>query len=391
MVITCASCETRFQVADGRIPVKGAWVRCSRCHHRFLVTPSSDADASQPEYEDSALEESGGSTETDLDNPQFLFERNETPPAEAGDSVDSLQLEGTATPAPPRRERPSPDGADLALGDEDPLAGLDAEIDEEREGDSFEALTPPLGQDDLGSAEQSFAGIAADECPTKGAGKGPDLSSLPDLDDEPDDSWDTMTAMEVPSSAGSSAFDRAESAPKRESSAPSPAAPELSPRRADLESFTLRVLAVVVAVALSAGGVRAVALHGLGEVAGPETVESDGWQAAELEAYNLRDDSGRPVLVVRGKLYRNGRAAPPRVLATLLDPSGRPIGDATAAALVRLDDEELSPTALGQRLVGYDDWVRSEIPAIVRGFTVLVPEPPLRARRYRLELVEPPA
>jgi predicted Zn finger-like uncharacterized protein len=37
MIITCASCLTKFNLDDSRIPTKGAKVRCSRCKHIFYV------------------------------------------------------------------------------------------------------------------------------------------------------------------------------------------------------------------------------------------------------------------------------------------------------------------------------------------------------------------
>jgi predicted Zn finger-like uncharacterized protein len=39
MIVTCASCLTKFNLEDSRIPEKGAKVRCSRCHHVFYVVP----------------------------------------------------------------------------------------------------------------------------------------------------------------------------------------------------------------------------------------------------------------------------------------------------------------------------------------------------------------
>jgi predicted Zn finger-like uncharacterized protein len=39
MVITCASCLTKFNLDDSRIPPKGVKVRCSRCKHIFYVVP----------------------------------------------------------------------------------------------------------------------------------------------------------------------------------------------------------------------------------------------------------------------------------------------------------------------------------------------------------------
>jgi predicted Zn finger-like uncharacterized protein len=39
MIVTCASCLTKFNLDESRIPAKGTKVRCSRCQHVFLVTP----------------------------------------------------------------------------------------------------------------------------------------------------------------------------------------------------------------------------------------------------------------------------------------------------------------------------------------------------------------
>jgi predicted Zn finger-like uncharacterized protein len=39
MVVTCASCLTKFNLDDSRIPAKGVKVRCSRCKHTFFVVP----------------------------------------------------------------------------------------------------------------------------------------------------------------------------------------------------------------------------------------------------------------------------------------------------------------------------------------------------------------
>ncbi len=388
MVITCGSCETRFQVADGRIPEKGAWVRCSRCHHRFLVTPSSDGDLEGADYEDSAppdAEEPGGSTETDLDNPQFLFDRagaDEDEDPDDRDDETAMQIEGSSTPMPGEdygqtgweppadagdmRAAPVPDALASAEDGPDPLA------------QEFEALE---ATGSAGEAEDSFAGI------------GIDVSELPGLDDDGDamESWDTLATGRVPDApaegvpgAPPESKGRGSRRSRRDFT---PASPEVGVQGPDLESFTLRVLAVIVAVALSAGGVRAVVLHGLGEVGGPETVVANGWRATDLQVFRLRDGSGLPVLVMRGKLYRGGREAPPRVQATLLDQSGRALAEPTPAVLVRLSDDELSPESLSERLAAYNSWARAGAPAIVRGFTVLVHEPSADARRFRLEVL----
>jgi predicted Zn finger-like uncharacterized protein len=43
MVITCASCLTKFNLDDSRIPAAGVKVRCSRCRHVFYVSPPAEA------------------------------------------------------------------------------------------------------------------------------------------------------------------------------------------------------------------------------------------------------------------------------------------------------------------------------------------------------------
>ncbi len=387
MVITCGSCETRFQVADGRIPAKGAWVRCSRCHHRFLVTPSSDGTATEPKEQDSAppeADEPGASTETDLDNPQFLFDRAEASSGVDDSGDDVMDIEGSETPMP---------GQDYGqTGWQDPS-------DEPEESPPPAETSPSEAVDDSDDLdEQSFAGFGADDddsAPEPSTDLGDDVASLPDLDEDGDalESWDTVASGKVPglSPVGSAdaplgaTTERSSLIPKRRLG--NAAHGEVTPRGPDLESFTLRVLAIVVAITLSAGGVRAVALHGMGEVGGPAAVDASGWQATEFQVYRLRDAAGRPVIVIRGKLYSNGQEPAPDVQATLLDRYGRGLAGPTSALLVRLKDTELTPDSLSYQLAGHYEWSRTEVPSTVQGFTVLVPEPPENAQRFRLELL----
>ena len=44
MIVTCASCLTKFSLDDSRIPPQGAKVRCSRCQHVFHVVPPAPFD-----------------------------------------------------------------------------------------------------------------------------------------------------------------------------------------------------------------------------------------------------------------------------------------------------------------------------------------------------------
>jgi predicted Zn finger-like uncharacterized protein len=43
MIVTCASCLTKFNLDESRIPAKGAKVRCSRCQHVFFIVPPTES------------------------------------------------------------------------------------------------------------------------------------------------------------------------------------------------------------------------------------------------------------------------------------------------------------------------------------------------------------
>jgi len=42
MIVTCASCLTKFNLDESKIPAKGAKVRCSRCRHVFFIVPPTE-------------------------------------------------------------------------------------------------------------------------------------------------------------------------------------------------------------------------------------------------------------------------------------------------------------------------------------------------------------
>ena len=42
MIVTCASCMTKFSLDESKIPAKGAKVRCSKCQHVFFVAPPTE-------------------------------------------------------------------------------------------------------------------------------------------------------------------------------------------------------------------------------------------------------------------------------------------------------------------------------------------------------------
>lgn len=51
MIVTCASCMTKFSLDESKIPAKGAKVRCSKCQHVFLVVPPTEPPPERKEEE----------------------------------------------------------------------------------------------------------------------------------------------------------------------------------------------------------------------------------------------------------------------------------------------------------------------------------------------------
>jgi predicted Zn finger-like uncharacterized protein len=43
MIVTCASCLTKFTLDESKIPAKGAKVRCSKCQHVFFIVPPAES------------------------------------------------------------------------------------------------------------------------------------------------------------------------------------------------------------------------------------------------------------------------------------------------------------------------------------------------------------
>jgi predicted Zn finger-like uncharacterized protein len=52
MIVTCASCLTKFSLDESRIPAKGAKVRCSRCQHVFFIVPGAEPKEEHEPIED---------------------------------------------------------------------------------------------------------------------------------------------------------------------------------------------------------------------------------------------------------------------------------------------------------------------------------------------------
>jgi predicted Zn finger-like uncharacterized protein len=109
MIITCASCLTKFNLDDSRISQKGVKVRCSRCHHVFYVVPP-------PETKEEVMEnfESFAKYHEDLMVPgeeakrkpgQEKEEREPLPAREEEETPPERPSEKPKVPEPPAPEK----------------------------------------------------------------------------------------------------------------------------------------------------------------------------------------------------------------------------------------------------------------------------------------------
>lgn len=436
MVVECEGCGTRFNLADGQVPEGGARVRCSKCHHRFVVTPSGAPPASLTSQDSPASGESGRE-EPNLDNPEFLFDDEpEGGPATAAEVEVEVEVDVDVAPADEDLTQ-NPDLeqtmiADLPGDDSHAEAesfsdeAADVEDDEEIFGEDDDSvpslpaamrptptqvtateamdIAPPAEPEADGADRSDFGGaneLIGDESVDLGSVEsdtaGADASDLDDLGDDwdgevdadPMSSWDTLLDGDGPAPAP---IEAARPAPALETRAPAaqqPEAPEPPPADDDphlsseLVDRVSRILAIAAGLLLAVGGIRAVALNALGPPPGPETVRGGGWAAQQIDSLQLRDQGGRRVVVVRGSLDAAGeRSVPPHVRAVLLDAAGDPLGSPFEGLLERLSAEQLTPDALTRRLTQGSKRAAGN----PSGFTILIPDPPVEARRFELRL-----
>ena len=421
MVVECEGCGTRFNLPDGQVPPGGARVRCSKCHHRFVVIPEG---APAPE-EDSSAHGKSGADEPDLDNPEFIFD----------DDDSSAEDEDEDAPSPDLDQTMRTDSDDDSFAESDDEEEGDDEDDEEDSAPSLPAPSGPApsqvtateamelarsgeASDDPDSAQDGaqfgtgdgMLGTAApasetdptfgeqEQAPSPPASSGETASEMDsfgsdwdsDDDDDDADSWDKLLDGDAPvgsrDEGASAGPTRQRTAPARAKPAAPTPAPDDTPRLAgEIVDRASQVLAVAAGILLSIGGLRAVSQPSLGPTPGPEIVRGAGWAAEQIESAQLRDAAGRRVVVVRGTLGApSGRTVPPRVRAILLDAAGDSLGSPIDAHLERLSAEQLTPDALSARISrGF-----ARIEGSSRGFTILIPDPPIEARRFDL-ILEP--
>lgn len=167
MILTCPSCETRYNLPDDKISAKGTKVRCTRCKHVFKAYPQGSPDLEEPKLEDLQPQAAPQPSATDND----LL--GEAPDGTADDFDDGL--EG--------------DGLDGGL-DDDLGGGLGGDFDDGLGGDDQDdGLDDGLGDD--GGLDDDFGAAAADEEEDL-LGQGPDLDQEDDGLDQPSEPDDAL-------------------------------------------------------------------------------------------------------------------------------------------------------------------------------------------------------
>jgi hypothetical protein len=325
-----------------------------------------------------------GGEEPDLENPEFLYESTREEPEEAApEQPDTPMPEEPAEPAPEEPVDPlfglgSDDELDLGVEqDETDSQGMSAS--EEWSG----LVEPPEDPPDSSSPLEEADGPSVAESEDPGG-----LLSAPFADLALEEPWDPSQPDPIPT-----VLDEVRTVAKeaRQPQAPlqAPAAEKVARPEPAAGGKLARILALVVGLALIAGGLRALALYAIGSMPGPGVIEGSGWVASEIRARHLHVQSGRGVLVVSGRLESSGATEVPSVQVTLLDVNERPLAPAVEGVLtLREGARQLAPTGSG---VG--NGAGSTRPALapradqVSGFSIVIADPPSAARRYRLELL----
>jgi predicted Zn finger-like uncharacterized protein len=158
---------------------------------------------------------------------------------------------------------------------------------------------------------------------------------------------------------------------------------EFDPEAASPAALILRVAAMLVGLTLLGAAARLVWLQGGSAPSAPHVVQAAGWVAADLETFLARNATGERVVVVRGNLFPEGSAPPPKVQVRLLGADGAPLVESAPTWLERVDDAEVAPDRLGLRFAAAGGEIGG-IGQFVTGFTAVIPDPPPGV--YRVEV-----
>ena len=326
MIVTCERCDTEFQLDDGRVPMSGARVRCSRCKHAFFVLPPAAtrdqaieqaasaalADDPAPDVTEDLTDPSDDAPEPPIsahaqgEDSESDWQFNAELPADPGDSSPDLHVSGTA---------PAED-TDDALGE--PESDADSEESLELDSDREEPPTRAAVRDVWSTSASVPAPAPA-----------PAREASQDLDSPID--WDFFD--KPAGRAASTAAAAAAAAPQRARGPVLDIALDDEP-----ESERLRAVPLLVRRAVDVAGWMAVAaLCAVALVRGlaPPAPVATAWPAP-APGIALEDVRGRwldnaslgRLYVVSGRVLNrtSDLAAMPRLALELRDASGRALG-----------------------------------------------------------------
>jgi predicted Zn finger-like uncharacterized protein len=335
MIVTCASCQTRFRIPDEKIGPRGARVRCSRCQALFLVrrddAPAAPPAAAAPATPPGAPAPGTAALELELTGDPFALRTPRArPPADpfagappdpfaAAPPVDPFAATAAAAPFPgtPLPFGPPPAGDPFGAGTPVPADGGIAL--EEAEGRQRATAAPSLA--DIGQADLAAdfrtpgpSGLEVDDrrTPEQAMPAGPDRPPTP----PPAAEAPAAPAALAPPTASMVVIPRPAASPLDDATA---TARPAAVRRAlavlvnSLSLALLLVLAGALYVYWTGGG-----MAGLRAALGRPAEAPFEEQSVTSGLYDTV--RGRPVLFVRGRVQsRAAVGVPVRVRVELLD------------------------------------------------------------------------
>lgn len=156
MIVECSNCQTRFQLDDSRVPLRGIRVRCSRCKEAFFLEhpDAGKADALNDVAAQAAAGGTAPDSTQDLPSESSLPHTHSAEPEEEDWEFND--------------DLPGSEDADLDDDDSSPFGRPDEEEDDEERGVFDTATTsvsldadddgpiPGLGVDEFGDADEGF-------------------------------------------------------------------------------------------------------------------------------------------------------------------------------------------------------------------------------------------
>ena len=413
MIITCQKCSTRFQLDDGRIPLSGVKVRCSRCKHAFFVKPAGAEGASDREMAEALAFDAAAGGRTQVLGEPAPDDRTQALDAEMAEERtralgDPLGEGATRTLDEIRggASEPSPNAEEESDWEfnEDPL-------EPEAEADDASPLADPGSL--LGGPEIDDPGAPADPmgdflAAATEAEPAAERASLDDVGDPRE--WDLLgegtsahdEAEEPGAASGAQAADGAAAAgtlPLPVRAAPLEELPALAPRGQASPARVLGVAASWLGVALLLALVAWKSLvpgASLPSPSGLRSADVGALRAEEVRGRTLENAAGASLFVVSGSLRNPGeRLLRPGALlrVQLVGADGTPLPDGEAIVAPAASEAQLRgapPEVLAERQAE-GGAVLADLalgPGEAIRFTAVFAELPREARAFRFEVGE---